>query len=85
MAYSSPPFIKKKIDMKNSTIVLFIIWIALAILDIVALFTNVPLAFSIAFGVMNVTIILGSIPLFIQEFKDRKYQKYLKEEPSNEL
>lgn len=85
MAYSSPPFIKKKIDMKNSTIVLFIIWIALAILDIVALFTNVPLAFSIAFCVMNVTIILGSIPLFIQEFKDRKYQKYLKEEPSNEL
>ena len=85
MAYSSPPFTRKKIDMKNSTIVLFIIWIALAILDIVALFTNVPLAFGIAFGVMNVTIILGSIPLFIQEFKDRKYQKYLKEEPSNEL
>ena len=65
--------------MKNSTIVLFVIWIALAVLDIIALFTNVPLAFSIAFAIMNGTIMLGSIPLFIQEFKDRKYQKYLKE------
>ena len=67
--------------MKNSTIVLFIIWIALAIVDIVALFTNVPIAFGIAFACLNVTVILGSIPLFIQEFRDRKYQKYLKEEP----
>ena len=65
--------------MKNSTIVLFFIWIALAVLDIIALFTNVPLAFGIAFAIMNGTIMLGSIPLFIQEFKDRKYQKYLKE------
>ncbi len=63
--------------MKNSTIVLFVLWIVFAILDIVALFTNVPLAFGIIFGLLNGTIILGSIPLFVQEFKDRKYRKYL--------
>lgn len=63
--------------MNNSTIVLFVLWIVFAILDIVALFTNVPLAFGIIFGLLNGTIILGSIPLFVQEFKDRKYRKYL--------
>lgn len=63
--------------MKNSTIVLFVLWIVFAILDIVALFTNVPLAFGIIFGLLNGTIILGSIPLFVQEFKDRKYRKNL--------
>ena len=66
--------------MKNSTIVLFVIWIALAVLDIIALFTNVPLAFGIAFGIMNVTIMLGSIPMFVEEFKVRKLTKKLKEE-----
>lgn len=71
--------------MKNSTIIVFLIWIALAIVDIVALFVNVPLAFGIAFGILNTTVILGSIPMFIQEFKDRKYTKMLKEEPKNEL
>lgn len=67
--------------MKNSVIILFALWIALAVLDIVALFTNVPLAFGIAFGILNGTIILGSIPLFIQEYRDRKYQKWAKENP----
>ena len=71
--------------MKNSTIVLFFIWIVLAILDIVALFANVPLAFGIAFSILNGTIILGSIPLFVQEFKDRKYRKYLGEVGIDEL
>ena len=66
--------------MKNSTIVLFVIWIALAILDIVALFTNVPLAFGIAFAIMNCTIMIGSIPLFIEEHKVRKLTKQLTEE-----
>lgn len=61
--------------MKNSSLILFIIWIALAILDIVALFTNVPLAFGIAFAILNGTIILGSIPMFIEEFRDRKHKK----------
>ena len=71
--------------MKNSTIVIFLIWIALAIVDIVALFMNVPIAFGIAFAVLNVTIILGSIPMFIQEHRDRKYAKMMMEEPDNEL
>lgn len=71
--------------MKNSSLVLFFIWIALAILDIVALFTNVPLAFGIAFAILNGTIILGSIPLFIEEFKVRKEVKKLKKEAKNEL
>ena len=66
--------------MKNSTIVLFVMWIALAVLDIIALFANVPLAFGIAFGIMNVTIMLGSIPMFVEEFKVRKLTKKLKEE-----
>lgn len=66
--------------MKNSTIVLFVMWIALAVLDIVALFANVPIAFGIAFGIMNVTIMLGSIPMFVEEFKVRKLTKKLKEE-----
>lgn len=52
-----------------------------AIVDIFALFMNVPLFFGIAFGVLNVSIILGMIPLFVQEWKDRKYTKMLKEEP----
>ncbi len=56
---------------------MFALWIVFAILDIVALFVNIPLAFGIIFGVLNGAVILGSIPLFIQEFKDRKYQKYL--------
>ena len=47
----------------------------MAILDIVALFTNVPLAFGIAFAILNGTIILGSIPLFIEEFKVSKEVK----------
>lgn len=47
----------------------------MAILDIVALFTNVPLAFGIAFAILNGTIILGSIPLFIEEFRMRKKNK----------
>lgn len=67
--------------MKKSAIVLLIIWAVLAIVDIFALFMNVPLFFGIAFGVLNVSIILGMIPLFVQEWKDRKYTKMLKEEP----
>ena len=47
----------------------------MAILDIVALFTNVPLAFGILFAILNGTIILGSIPLFIEEFRMRKKNK----------
>ena len=61
--------------MKNSSLFLFFIWIVLAILDIVALFTNVPLAFGILFAILNGTIILGSIPLFIEEFRMRKKSK----------
>ena len=63
---------------------MLIIWAVLAILDIVALFTNVPLAFGIAFGVLNFGIILGLIPLFVSEFRDRKYQKYAKMNPPAE-
>ena len=63
--------------MKNSTLILFAVWILFAILDIVALFVNMPLAFSIIFAILNGTVVLGSIPIFIQEFKDRKYRKYL--------
>lgn len=81
MDYKTSPFYKKEIYyMKNSTLILFVVWIALAILDIVALFANVPLAFGIAFGILNISIILGSIPLFVQEYKDRRYTKYLGEE-----
>lgn len=67
--------------MKNSTLILFAVWIVFAILDIVALFVNMPLAFSIIFAILNGTVVLGGIPIFIQEFKDRfkdrKYRKYL--------
>lgn len=66
--------------MKNSTIVLFVLWIALAVLDIVALFANVPLVFGILFGVLNGVIVFGSIPLFIEEFKRRKKAKLLEAE-----
>lgn len=65
--------------MKNSSLVLFAIWIVLALLDLVALFANVPLAFGIAFACLNVSVIIGSVPMFIQEFKDRKYSKYLED------
>lgn len=61
--------------MKNSTIVLFVIWMVLAVLDIVALFCPVHLAFGIAFAFLNVTVMIGSVPIFIQEFKDRKKNK----------
>ena len=67
--------------MKKSTIILLIIWAVLAIVDIFALFMNVPMLFGIAFGVLNVSIILGMIPLFVQEWRDRKYTKMMKEEP----
>ena len=63
--------------MKNFTLILFAIWIVFAILDIVALFTNMPLAISIIFAILNGLVITGSVPMFIQEFKDRKYRKYL--------
>ena len=63
--------------MKNSALILFAIWSVFAFLDIVALFTNMPLVFSIIFAILNGTVVLGSIPIFIQEFKDRKYRKYL--------
>lgn len=72
-----PSLLYKKITMKNSALILFAIWILFAILDIVALFVNMPLAFSIIFAILNGTVVLGSIPIFIQEFKDRKYRKYL--------
>ena len=85
MADIKQPFIKKKKIMKNSTIVLFIAWIVFAILDIVALFTNIPLAFGVLFGLLNGMIIIGSIPLFVNEFKNRKYEKYLTEGGKDEL
>ena len=74
---TTPSLLYKKITMKNSTLILFAVWIVFAILDIVALFVNMPLAFSIIFAILNGTVVLGSIPIFIQEFKDRKYRKYL--------
>ena len=77
MADNTIPFNIKRITMKNSTLILFAVWIVFAILDIVALFTNMPLVFSIIFAILNGTVVLGGIPIFIQEFKDRKYKKYL--------
>ena len=70
--------------MKKMTIVLLVIWAVLAIVDIFALFMNVPMLFGIAFGVLNVSIILGMIPLFVQEFKDRKYKKWAEMQPKEE-
>ena len=63
---------------------MLIIWAALAIVDILALFMDVPLAFGIAFGVLNFGIILGLIPLFVTEFKDRKYKKWAQMNPKEE-
>lgn len=61
--------------MKNSSLILFFLWVVLAILDFVALFCNVPMALGIAFNILNGTIVLGSIPMFIQEFRDRRNRK----------
>lgn len=66
--------------MKNSTIVLFGIWIALAILDIVDLFVNVPLVFGVIFAILNSVIIIGNIPMVVEVFKTRKLEKKLKKE-----
>lgn len=64
--------------MKNSLIVLLTIWVALAILDIVALFVHIPLLFGIVFGVMNSIIIMfGIIPMVVDEFKIRKMAKQI--------
>ena len=64
--------------MKNSLIVLLTIWVALAILDIVALFANLPLFLGIVFGVMNFIIIMfGIIPMVVDEFKIRKMTKQI--------
>lgn len=71
--------------MKNWTMILFLVWIVLSIVDGIALFANVPLFFSIAFAVLNLTVIIGAIPMFIQEFRDRKYLKMMMEEPEGEL
>ncbi len=68
--------------MKNSTIVLFVLWIIFAVLDIVGLFANMPLVFGILFGILNTTVIIGAIPMFVQEFRDRKYQKWADENPA---
>lgn len=67
--------------MNKATFILFLVWIALSILDMVALFANVPLFFSITFAILNFTVIVGSVPVFVQWFKDRKYEKMMKEEP----
>ena len=64
--------------MKNSLIVLLTIWVALAILDIVALFANLPLFLGIVFGVMNCIIIMfGIIPMVVDELKIRKMTKQI--------
>lgn len=64
--------------MKNSLIVLLTIWVALAILDIVALFVHIPLFLGIVFGVMNCIIIMfGIIPMVVDEFKIRKMTKQI--------
>ena len=64
--------------MKNSLIVLLTIWVALAILDIVDLFVNLPLFLGIVFGVMNCIIIMfGIIPMVVDELKIRKMTKQI--------
>lgn len=75
---NTPLFYIKKNHMKNSLIVLLTIWVALAILDIVALFANLPLFLGIVFGVMNCIIIMfGIIPMVVDEFKIRKMTKQI--------
>ena len=61
-----------------------IVWILLAILDMVALFVNIPVAFGIAFGAINFTVILGCIPMFINEFRDRKYRRLAEKDGGEE-
>lgn len=67
--------------MKNSSIILFLGWIALAILDFVAVFCPVPLFWQFLFSGLNALIILGSIPVFIEEFKIRRARKKEPEKP----
>ena len=75
---NTPLLYIKENNMKNSLIVLLIIWVALAILDIVALFANLPLFLGIVFGVMNCIIIMfGIIPMVVDEFKIRKMTKQI--------
>ena len=75
---NTPLLYIKENNMKNSLIVLLTIWVALAILDIVALFANLPLFLGIVFGVMNSIIIMfGIIPMVVDEFKIRKMTKQI--------
>ena len=75
---NTPLLYIKENYMKNSLIVLLTIWVALAILDIVALFANLPLFLGIVFGVMNCIIIMfGIIPMVVDEFKIRKMTKQI--------
>ena len=75
---NTPLLYIKANHMKNSLIVLLTIWVALAILDIVALFANLPLFLGIVFGVMNCIIIMfGIIPMVVDEFKIRKMTKQI--------
>lgn len=75
---NTPLLYIKENNMKNSLIVLLTIWVALAILDIVALFANLPLFLGIVFGVMNCIIIMfGIIPMVVDEFKIRKMTKQI--------
>ena len=75
---NTPLLYIKENHMKNSLIVLLTIWVALAILDIVALFVHIPLFLGIVFGVMNSIIIMfGIIPMVVDEFKIRKMTKQI--------
>lgn len=71
--------------MKNSTIIIFLFWIALAIIDIVGLFTDIYLAFRIMFGFVNFTVILGGGLMIWDEFRTRRKIKKLKKEDNDEL
>ena len=65
--------------MKNSAIVLTILWMLLAIVDFVGNFFSFPSIIGYIFGGFNLAIIAGLIPLLIQEIKikraDRKALK----------
>lgn len=61
--------------MKNSAIVILIIWILLALINFVGCFVHLPAFFSITFGGFNLAIIAGLIPLLINEIKIKRALK----------
>ena len=67
--------------MNKTTYILLIIWIVLAGLDIASIFTKIWAPLRIVFGVFNVAVMIGAIPLIYEDLKAKKAEKAEKAKP----